>query len=78
MFFIYNITCIKKDYEGDGNMDFVEEINHIFPSRTKTVYNSKGEIINVQHYEYDFEGTWMSVQFDRDGDGTIEYEKHYQ
>lgn len=73
-----NVTCVKKDFEGDGNIDFVEEFDHILASRTKTVYNSKGQIINVQQYEYDFDGNLMSVTFDKDGDGTIEYEQKYQ
>ena len=73
-----NITCIKKDFEGDGNIDFVEEFNHILASRTKTLYNSNGKIINVQQYEYDFDGGLMSVSYDKDGDGTIEYKKEYK
>ena len=73
-----NITCVKKDFEGDGNIDFVEEYDHILASRTKTVYNAKGEIINIQQYEYDFDGNLMSVTFDKDGDGTIEYKQEYQ
>ena len=73
-----NLISVKKDYEGDGNIDFVEEYDPVLASRTKTIYDSKGKIINVQHYEYDFDGKLISVQFDKDGDGTIEYKKKYQ
>ena len=73
-----NLISVKKDYEGDGNIDFVEEYDHVLASRTKTIYNSEGKIINVQQYEYDFDGNLMSVKFDKDGDGTIEYEQKYQ
>ncbi|MBQ8887106.1 MAG: hypothetical protein IJY61_05325 [Candidatus Gastranaerophilales bacterium] len=73
-----NLISVKKDYEGDGNIDFVEEYDHVLASRTKTIYNAQGKIINIQQYEYDFEGNLMSVTFDKDGDGTIEYEQKYQ
>ena len=73
-----NLISVKKDYEGDGNIDFVEEYDPVLASRTKTIYDSKGKIINVQHYEYDFDGKLISVQYDKDGDGTIEYKKKYQ
>ena len=49
----------------------------IFSSLLTTVFNTKGEIVNVQHYEYDLDGNLQSVTYDRSGDGKVEYEKEY-
>lgn len=68
-----NLIKVSNDYEGDGNIDLVEEYGPN-NTKTKTVYDQNGKKINVQYYVYDCDGNIISSKFDKDGDGSIEYE----
>ena len=71
------VIKIAKDYEGDGNIDYVEEFDTLFNNRTKKIFDINGKIINVQHYEYDENGKIISSTYDKDGDGSVEYQVKY-
>ncbi len=71
------VISIQKDYEGDGNIDYIEEYDALFNTRTKKIYDANGKIINIQYYEYDENGKLKNSKYDRDGDGSIEYEVEY-
>lgn len=68
-----NLIKVSNDYEGDGNIDLVEEYGKN-NTKTKTIYDKNGKIINIQYYVYDSNGNIIDSKFDKDGDGTIEYQ----
>ena len=70
-----NLIKVSNDYEGDGNIDLVEEYGPN-NTKTKTVYDKNGRTINVQYYVYDSNGNILKSKFDKDGDGSIEYENY--
>lgn len=66
-----------QDDEGDSIIDYEETFDNKTRIKTKKVFKKNGDIINIQKYHYDENMNLIKSTFDKDGDGTIEYEKNY-
>ena len=69
-----NLISETHDEEGDSIIDYEEIFDPEARIKTKKLFRKNGEIINIQKYYYDENMNVIRSTFDKDGDGTIEYD----